>query len=768
MLVHGFVFLLLAAGPPPADGGKARYLVAQVFRVDQPAPPVDKQARGKAVAPKVESEEDLWKEEPEAKPAKKTESDQEAEESEGKDEGWEEPQVQEGAEEPEAEPKTRPLPGKEIPEGPVLTEDHPLPAAPDRKPVPPAPEKPASEAAAKPAEVKPRAVEPPQLENKALSFRLPVTTRQELNALWEKRRLHLAQHDIELARQDLEEWLKLKEELDLRNQYAEAWVLLRQAEQYRKAADLKAWEDTLEAAVAAAPDLPDGRLARAWMWLKKSPGQPGRVVGEIWQALRAFWSDSRWRERFLTNEVFRLLVAFTLAAMLFIAVHLFLRLRFFYHDFSHIFPRGVSRFQSGILLTLLLLVPVLFRWGLITVMLLMASIAFFYGTLRQRAVLLAAVAFLGALPFGLKWVAWRWQAPGWLAEDLVAVVRGPAAEKNLERLRQHLLQNPAEVRVLAVLGDYHKRIGDLQTAEDYLRRAQAADGTHAAIANNLGNVMFLKRDLNSALTFYDQAARLAPNRPEPYYNLSRLYYAALDLEKAKQMRESASRLNEQLVRSQNQRAESGWARDAVMDMPFEQSWLMVEESGPRQAYQRAARQLWRWFGGVLEPAQFSAMATLWLTVLLVLGLAARRWRLSQPCVHCGQPVCRSCDPQLPDLSTCSQCHHLLRRQDVVDARAKIAKEIQVRKYRRRLQRMAQFLTILLPGTGQMIKEHTGRAVPMLVLAALVAVQLAMPGEIMAYPYRLTQGVNWLALAPALILGLLVWSWAVWDVFREKG
>jgi hypothetical protein len=61
------------------------------------------------------------------------------------------------------------------------------------------------------------------------------------------------------------------------------------------------------------------------------------------------------------------------------------RVRYFLHDFHHLFPRGLGRFQSIAVAAAVLLTPVLLRLGLVPVLLVLFGGMALYRSMAERA-----------------------------------------------------------------------------------------------------------------------------------------------------------------------------------------------------------------------------------------------------------------------------------------------------------------------------------------------------------------------------------------------
>jgi tetratricopeptide (TPR) repeat protein len=791
--------LVLGGGQDRARGVAAGPSVAQAFGLPEGEEPGADPAAGKP-APKakpppkkkeVKSEEDLWSTDPGEpgkpageKPAEDVEDVEQEGDPSGEDRdpglggGWGAKAEQDAWGDEAYQPKGGPRPG----ERQVVVE--PAPGVPKPDAGPP------GGASAQPGVVRIPGVDgglpPPAADADALApvplvapgqvspeggqvIRPPSGSLADLGAIWEQRRLHLEQRDFELAGQGLERFLALKEELGIRNMPAHSLVLLREAGRDRARGDARAAEQGLAAARRLSPEVALFHLEAAWQSFRASPWALGEVFGPLGDAAASAWRDPLTRNRWLANGLLGLLLGLGLAIAVFVVVQCLRYLRLFLHDFHHLFPRGAARIQTGILAGILLLLPVFLRAGLLVSLLTWLLVAWIYQTWRERILSMACAAVLGLSPLALEQVVGALELPRSPIADLLAVERGPAPADSLARLRMGLEARPRDPSLLASLGGFHKRAGDLGRARELLERAVESRPEAAFLHNNLGNVYFLQGETGPALERYKRATDLEPALATGYFNMSRAFFRTLQLEKGKQARQQAIQLDQELMRELTRRAESGQANGVVADLPLPDDWLRLDDGWASSLRtSRAELGLWRSYTGTTDPRRgwFYLGGTALLALLLALGRT--RMFSANACVRCGRPVCRRCDAELRDDSVCGQCFHAFVRKDKVDARVRISKEIQVRQYRARVETLARALSFVLPGVGQLLKDRPLRGMLILTVCALAAVQLVFWPQVLRGPWADGAAVDWLKLIPLAALLLAFYLWAVLDAFRAEG
>jgi len=299
-----------------------------------------------------------------------------------------------------------------------------------------------------------------------------------------------------------------------------------------------------------------------------------------------------------------------------------------------------------------------------------------------------------------------------------------------------------------------------------LDRALKLRPNSAVLLNNRANIMFLKNDLKSAIGYYDRAIQARPDLAVPYFNISKAYYRALDLDKGKQHRNQALRLDPEGIQKVNKLAETRMANFVVADLSVPREWITAGNS--RQDGRKATQHLWVAWGGAGSSESFPFIGVGVVVLFGLILLLRKKVYFSSGCVRCGRPACRRCSSELRDDTVCAQCFHaFVHREQGVDAKSRISKEIQIRQYRRRKENLARGITFLLPGVGQFIKGRPLLGMLFLVVFCCVVVQVWLGHGLMRDATVLGTGIDWLKLAPLLVLGVGFYAWAVLNVFRSE-
>ncbi|HEX9052379.1 MAG TPA: hypothetical protein VF841_17765 [Anaeromyxobacter sp.] len=610
---------------------------------------------------------------------------------------------------------------------------------------------------------------PPPTTTAELARRIvPVQTSfAELMAHWAERRT--AQREADPARAEAAEkaLLAAKRELAIENLPALAASELRES-RHALASNLPA-EAVAHARVAVelAPDLPDTYLALARARLSAEPGKPGAALLAAADALGAAAREPHAVRAFLGDLAAAAFAAILTAALATVLVLVVRRLRLFLHDFHHLpLVRGTAYVQGSFLGVVLLALPIVLGLGPLAAAAVALAAVWLYLGLAERIVGSVALLALVALPWATGAVASATAWTGTLAEQVHAIEQGALSDADAKEIAARFGDASAPAPILAALGRHHKRRGELDEALRFYRAAAAADARAPELQVNIGNVLFLRGDLEGAKAAYlaatDQAGSDLRVLGAAHYDLSKLYLRTTDMEKSAAAREKAEREAGDFLRRFGSDDDFS-ANRYLVDVPVPRAKLAALAAGDGAPDALAAwlrdriagalpRALWPW--GAL-----GLLAALWIA-----GLAlGRRIGVSTPCERCGRPACRRCDGSAG--AECGQCVNVFARRGVVDARDRLRKEAQVRRHAQLVQHATRVLAVLGGGAAQLWHGAPVKGALFLVGILFSAFLLWFWRGVMpppqASPYVLAGKI-----AVAVPLGLAVWGLAVRDAFRR--
>ena len=648
-----------------------------------------------------------------------------------------------------AEPPHRAAPA--APVSPAGTPVQPAPAAPPPAagaPLPPPPPPPAL---------------PPDLARRMVPVQ---STHARLMELWRERRTAGREADPARAEAAGKALLAVKHELAIENLVALSAAEVRES---RRALSSNLSADAVaraQFAVALAPRFPDAHIALARARLAAEPTKLGPVLGALGDGIaaaarephtvRAFYGD-------LASAAFAAVFVAALATVFLLVVR---RLRIFFHDFHHLpLLRGTAFVQSAFLALVLLALPILLGLGPMASAAVALLAVWLYLGLAERVVATCALLALVALPWAAGEVARATAWTGSLAEKIDDVERGGPSDEEVREIEARFGGGTAPGPLYAAIGRHHKRRGNLDEALRFYALAAAADERAAEIQVNVGNVLFLKGDLEAAKAAYlaatDRAGSDLVVLGAAHYDLAKLYLRTSDMEKSAAAREKAEREAGEFLRRFGSDDDFS-ANRYLVDVPVPEGKveaLAVADGAPeaveawvrRRVAGTLPRSAWPWAG-------LGVVAFLW-----VYGLAAARLGPSTICEKCGRPACRRCDGGAGAL--CGQCVNVFERRGVVDARDRLRKEAAVRRHQQFELHAARILSIVGGGAGQIWRGAPVRGA-LLLAAILFAAFVVWFWRGVMPPPQPSHYVLAGKLAVAAPLGLALWAHAIRDAFRS--
>ena len=520
-----------------------------------------------------------------------------------------------------------------------------------------------------------------------------------------------------------------------------------------------------EVAVRLAPELPDAHLALARARLAKTPGEPWPAVEALADALaaaarephtvRAFYGD-------LASALLAALFTASAATLLLLALR---SLRLFLHDFHHLpLLRGSAGVQAAFLGLVLLLVPAAFGLGPFLILATALLAAWLYLSTSERVVATVALLLVASLPWAAEGAARLTAWTGTPAEQVYELEHGAPDDAEVAALVAEAGESPPPA-LAAALGRHFKRRGDLAAALRWYGVAARGDERAAEVQVNVGNVRFLQGDLEAAKAAYlgasDKAGGDLRVQAAAHYNLSKVYLRGSDIERSSAARDRAEQEDGAFLRRYG--ADDDFSANRyLVDVPVSEARLRaLAAQDPAPAAVREAL-----LARLLGPLPRGAWPWLPLALLAALWGVAAAARLIDParsCDRCGRPACHRCDAGGGSL--CGQCVNVYVKKGLVDARDRLRKEAQVRRFRQARQAATRILALVGGGAGHVVHGLAGRG-----FAALVA--LLFVGFLVWFwrgivpPPQPSPYVLWGKLAVAVPLGLLVYLLVVRDAFRR--
>lgn len=546
----------------------------------------------------------------------------------------------------------------------------------------------------------------------------PKVTDADLLALWEKWKAARSRNDTASAEAAQKELLTLREEVLASDLEPLSMGFVREAEVRRRAGDLTGALALLDVGVALSPGLPAARFARAELYVVEDPLNVTRALGEWKNALVTLAKDARYRRPALTDLGAVALAAWAATAVAVVAVLFLRRIRYALHDFHHVFPRAVTRWQSGLLGLLVLALPAVLGVGLVPQLLLLFAVSALYVGRAERWVAAALLMGLGLMPLAAGALARFTVFAGTPAEDVYLLERGGlSAEGAAARVRARAGARTARFQELGALAFYESRRGLLEEARADFKAASALREGDARMLTRFGNALLGLGDVDGAVLLYTQASKADPSMAAPHYNLGQVYRRRARLLPDDQLGPELDRSTSAVAAAQSLDGTLIARSLPPEDRPLlnllllspqvpERDWMALADDAQEGA--RVEAQVGRWLLGGLPQGPVGWGLTALLAALVALwGEATWRMKASRGCERCGHAVCQRCDKDLGVGSVmCGQCVHVYARKSQVPKELRSRKQLEVDRHQAWTKRVTYALGGLVSGAG-----HVGTGLP---------------------------------------------------------
>jgi tetratricopeptide (TPR) repeat protein len=651
-------------------------------------------------------------------------------------------------------------------------EDVPLDEPPERGPTP---------SIAPPATAAPTAPKPPAPKVEAPArtppppLLAPRVSDADLLAVWERWVQARSAKDTAAADQARKDLTKLRDEVGATDFDTFSASLLRESQSRLQAKDMTSAVHFAEDAASLSPNLPYARFVLADAYARRDPGAVGKYVGEFQSALAAVVRDPRYLRPAVANTVATALLALLATAVAVVGVLFLRRIRYFLHDIHHVFPRGVGRWQSIMVVIAILLMPLLLRLGVVPVLVVLFGMVVLYLNAAERTVAAVLLALVGLIPLIAGQVARATTFAGTVAEDVYLLERGGfAADDAASRILVRQEAKEATFAELFALGRYESRRGLLEEATTHFKAAAALRQRHALLLTNFGNALLASGDVDGATRLYQEAAQADSSLAAAPYNLAQIYRrrarelpddkVGAELQRASETMAVAQRLDASLVGRDVPPDDRLLANQLLLSPALPVADMLALADGSA-AGKRVESQLDRLLLGVSGPvARFYPLVLAGL--LFLWGSARDRLRASKGCEKCGRTVCRRCDPDLGMGSfLCSQCTNVFARKGVVPEPMRARKQAEVQRHQNWLGRISLALGALVSGAGHVFAGLPVRGAIYCFLFLLAVAVMLMSQGVLRVPYG--EAPSYLKMAPAALVLLPLYLLSLRGLFKRR-
>lgn len=543
-----------------------------------------------------------------------------------------------------------------------------------------------------------------------------------LESIWFARKTHLAAGRDEEAKRQSDLLLAFAREEGVRRLENVAGALVAEAHRFIAEGSYDRALASLDLAESFDPGRPQTRMARAAVLWKSGRGAL-LAVGQAAAAARASVVRA-WTNLTLVQYLALVLVLGMVGALAAFSILMAARHHVpFRHDVEEWMLRHGRPGLASPAGWAVLLLPLITWVGAGWLLLYWIPATFRY---LRRAEKVAAAALLLVAAAAMPAYRFAVGLYGVLADPAVrttlAAASGSYEPDRVLELQALVRAHPDDATYRFLLANLYKSGHFFEDAyEEYQEALRVDRGLYQARINS-GNVFFLAGRQAEAVVEYKRALEINPRSALAWYNTYLAQQQSFHLRESEESLRRARDIDGKGIANLLARRGREGDHAAVVDatIGLGSVWKaalsgQALKPGMEEATSQAGLRLF------LNPLTGAALAALLASLVLAFtgaGEAARR------CIRCGRPFCSACKSHREAHEYCSQCVHLFVLGDGLAPQTKMRKMYEVERHDRRTRRARRLVSLVLPGSAQLLRGRTAAGVILLVvwLAALIAWQ----------------------------------------------
>ncbi|UCD84677.1 MAG: tetratricopeptide repeat protein [Deltaproteobacteria bacterium] len=579
----------------------------------------------------------------------------------------------------------------------------------------------------------------------------------------------------EEARNALEKLYQERLNFSLENLTLYASALIREGLQYAREGNLSRAIELIKFSQKLAPDFPPAYFFLARIYLTANKFNPARIITQYLEGCAAIGRNFLWGVNLVSNSALIFFGSIFLSFAIYGFILLLKYLKLFLHDFSDLFPQAVPSSLTAILGILVVLAPLLFfQKGAILMLIWALLITVVYSSTREKALTIIFFLLLGLSPFLLNTISTLLTSPHTgIVTEIAQANRDEWTLNTEERLKEWLQEHPQDIEVLFTLGILNKRKGNYEMAKQYYQKTIELDPKFAPSYNNLANVFLATEELNQASRHYKRAQELDPSMVSARYNLAQFYYKQALLTEGERELGLAKRLNSDRVSDYTSIYSSTNINRLVIDelIPSSAIWrkLFSSSSSPYPVMELPGGH----FLNGWELKKMSLVGLILILFSLFLISLTKKMGFSRVCGRCGKPLCQRCQPVISEQSgiqeegLCPQCYYTYIKHGGVEPGVRAKKELQVQRFQARSEILQRLFSLLLLGTGHLIKGFTLRGIALLIIFIAFILNFYFWDGLLRNNPPVDASISLPRLIISLLLFLTIYGLGIRDIYRKE-
>jgi tetratricopeptide (TPR) repeat protein len=320
-----------------------------------------------------------------------------------------------------------------------------------------------------------------------------------------------------------------------------------------------------------------------------------------------------------------------------------------------------------------------------------------------------------------------------------------------QRLKEWLSTHPDDSEVTFTLGLMGKREGRYDQAEEYYRKAVQIAPQFSEAFCNLGNVYFAKKQTELAITSYNQAVGLSPERGAYYYNLYRAYSQETYLHgKTDWAFQRARHLDPQLVEHYTWISSGSNMNRLVVDVVLSPPSLWERFLNQLIGREGILFRLFKaWFEKVPSRVPF-LIPLFFLGFLVGMSKYVKSKRFLTPCPLCGSPTHRFYLGNSDEEYICFNCYRIYIQKERLHPKIAEKKTLQVETFQKQNHFLVRFLSFFFVGYQDLWGDRPLKGLMLLFVFFIFILRFvywkgAIPSPVAQSPWWIWSLIFWIVL-----------------------
>jgi len=550
-----------------------------------------------------------------------------------------------------------------------------------------------------------------------------------------------------LSQKELDPLYQFKLDKGIQNVPILTFLLIRESEKARGKGDADHAVRMAMYSIKFSPELPQPyfELARA-LW-HQNPFQLHKILPELLKGEVVQFQYYPSSLKLFYNMFYILSNAILMTFIIFGIIVMIKYLPLYFYDIRKSMTQEISRLLLNSLKIFILFIPLFFRLDMLWGLLFWSVLLWGFVSKREKHLILIFLIVLVYLPFFLRSSSSFLDGP---SSDIILEMNQANHEdwvrSTEEKLQAWLANHPDDSEVLFSLGLAEKRQGRYPVAEEFYRRATQQDSQFSEAFSNLGNVYLAQKQTSLAISSYQKATDLNPNRGAYYYNLYRAYSQETFLSsKIDRAFQRARQLDPNLV--------DYYTNIDIPNRPPNFNRLVIDEVlTPQRLWNRFLDQfigkegfLFRLFKAWFEkiPTRIPFLAPiLFLGFLIGMSRYTRTKRFLTRCPMCGSPTYRFYLGTSDQEFICFNCYRIFIQKEKLHPKIVEKKSLQVRQFQRQNHLISRFLSFFFVGFGYLWREQTFKGLLFLFIFFTFILRFVYWNGVMPSPFPQLYSTLW--------------------------